>query len=315
MIIRIVVMLTLFCSVPCLALDVTFLQSSSVNKDSVLLSDITSVSDKTPLARALGSQIVGTAPDPGLASVLDAREIISKIEKSHNSKLAGIIWKGSPLITVSRESMTITAKQILQIIDDFIAQNTHQLPDADISFIPESLPLPFEVPTGALSWDVVPSSPGVIGSSRFSIIFKVDDKVRKNFSVRGQTRAITPVVITTRRLKYGEIVTPEMLSVADRDISSVPSYARDISEVVGSVVKRNIIKGAVIGPEYVELPPVIRKGELVKIVVNQSGLVLTATGIARADGRKDEVIRVKNANSNKLIYCRVQAPGLVEVKI
>ena len=308
-------MLTLFSSVPCLALDITFLQSSSVNKDTVLLADITSVSDKTPLAQALGSQIVGTAPAPGLANVLDAREIISKIEKSHNSKLAGVTWKGSPLITVSRDSVTITTEKIQQIINEFIAENAHRLPDADITFTPESLPLPFEIPTGALSWDVVPSSPDIIGSTRFSIIFKVDNKVRKNFSVKGQTKAITTVVVTNRRLKYGEIVTPEMLSVADRDISSVKSFATDTSEVVGSVVKRNIMKGAVIGPEYVELPPVIRKGEFVKIVVNHSGLVLTATGIARANGHMDEVIRVKNASSNKLIYCRVQAPGLVEVKI
>jgi len=315
MIFRIVILLLLFCSESCLALDITFVQHSSVDKDTVLLSDITSASDKTPLALALGSQIVATAPDPGVANVLDAREIISKIEKSHNSKLSGVTWKGSPLVTVSRESMTISTEQIQQLIDDYISENSLQLPDADISFIPASLPLPIELPAGNLSWDVIPSSPDIIGSSRFSIIFRVDDKVRKNFSVKGQTKAITPVVIATRKLKYGEVVTAEMLSVAERDISSVKSYARDISEVVGSVVKRNIMKGTVVGPEYVELPPVVRKGELVKIVVNHSGFVLTATGIARANGHLDEVIRVKNTGSNKLIYCRVQAPGLVEVKI
>ena len=315
MLIRTLFTLVLLWSAPSLALDITFIQSSSVNKDTVLLSDITIVSDETPLSKALGSQIVGTSPDPGLVNILDAREIIKKIEKSHNSKLKGVLWKGSPLISVTRESVTITSEKIQGIIDDYIAENIHRLPDAEISFIPDSVPLPFEIQTGPLSWDIIPSSPEVIGSSRFSLIFKVDNKVRKNFSVRGHTKALTSVVTATRRLRYGDIITPEMVTIRERDISALQSYSRAASEVIGSVVKRNIQEGSVIGPEQVELPPVIEKGELVRIVVNRSGLVLTATGIAKSDGHIDEVIRVKNTDSNKLIYCRVQAPGLVEVRL
>ena len=315
MLIRTLFILVLLWSTPCLALDITFTQSSSVSKDRVLLSDITNVSEQTPLSNALGSQIVGTSPDPGLVTVLDAREIINRIEKSHNSKLKGVVWKGSPSISVTRESVTITSDKIQEIIDNYIAENIHRLPDAEISFIPDSLPLPFEIQTGSLSWDIIPSSPGVIGSSRFSIIFKVDNKVRANFSVKGHTKALASVVTATRRLRYGDIITPDMVTIRERDISTVPSYSRSTSEVIGSLVKRNIQEGSVIGPEQVKLPPVIEKGELVKIVVNHSGLVLTATGIAKSDGHIDEVIRVKNTDSNKLIYCRVQAPGLVEVRI
>ena len=315
MLIRTLFILVLLWSTPCLALDITFIQSSSVSKDRVLLSDITNVSEQTPLSNALGSQIVGTSPDPGLVTVLDAREIINRIEKSHNSKLKGVVWKGSPSISVTRESVTITSDKIQEIIDNYIAENIHRLPDAEISFIPDSLPLPFEIQTGSLSWDIIPSSPGVIGSSRFSIIFKVDNKVRANFSVKGHTKALASVVTATRRLRYGDIITPDMVTIRERDISTVPSYSRSTSEVIGSLVKRNIQEGSVIGPEQVKLPPVIEKGELVKIVVNHSGLVLTATGIAKSDGHIDEVIRVKNTDSNKLIYCRVQAPGLVEVRI
>lgn len=315
MLIRTLFTLVLLWSAPCLALEITFIQSGSVSKDTVLLSDITNVSEETPLSKALGSQIVGISPDPGLVNLLDAREIIKKIEKSHNSKLQGVIWKGSPLITVTRESETITTEQIQKIIDDYIAENNLRFPDVEVTFTPESLPLPFEIHTGSLSWDVIPSSPEIIGSSRFSVIFKVDNKVRKNFSVKGHTKAVTSVVTATRRLKYGEIITPEMVTITDRDISAVQSYSKTLSEVIGSVVKRNVREGSVIGPDAVELPHVIKKGELVKIVVNHSGLVLTATGIAKSNGRLDEVIRVKNTNSNKLIYCRVQAPGLVEVRI
>ena len=315
MIIRTALILVLLWSTPALALEIAFLQSRSVSQDSILLSDITDVSEQTPLAKALGSQIVGIAPDPGNINVLDAREIINKIEKSHNSRLKGVLWKGSPLITVTRESVTITSEKIQEMIDDYIAENLHRLPDAEITFVPDSLPLPFEIQTGSLSWDIVPSSPQIIGSSRFSIILKVDNKVRKNFSVKGETKAVTSVATASRKLKYGDIITPDMVTIADRDISTLQSYSRSASELIGSVVKRNIQEGSVIGPEDVELPPVIEKGELVRIVVSHGGLLLTAAGIAKSDGHLDEVIRVKNTDSNKLIYCRVQAPGLVEVRL
>ena len=315
MMIRTAFVLTLLWSSSCFGLEVTFIKSSLVANDTVLLADIATLSENSALAEALGSQIVGTAPDAGSTAVLDAREIISKIEKSHNSSLIGVTWKGAPLVTVGRETVNITSEKILQIIADYLKENKHLLPDAGISFIPEAKPLPFELESGSHSWDVIPSSPDIIGSSRFSIIFKVNGKVRKNFSVIGQTRALAPVVITTRRLKYGEIVTADMVTVAERDISDLPDYAREIADVVGSVVKRNLGQGAPIGPQSVELPPVISRGEFVKIVVSMGGLQVTATGIARSDGRQDEVIRVQNTNSNKLIYCRVEAPGLVEVQL
>lgn len=305
----------LLLSVPAMATDITFAPGSIISNDTITLSDIASFSDTSPLARALGSQIVGSAPDPGRIQALDAREIIKKIQKLNNINLAEINWTGSAIITVARESTTISYEKIEQIITDYITENLHRLPEADISFIPDSQPLPFQIQTGSLSWDVIPSSPDIIGSSRFSIIFKVNGKVRKNMSVNGRIKAITPVVISTRRLKYGETITPDSVIVGMRDISSVQSYSKSVSDVTGSIVKRTINQGAILGPDSIAKPPIIKRGELVKITVNYNGLVLTATGIAKSDGLLDEMIRVKNVQSNKLIYCRVQAPGLVEVTL
>jgi len=42
---------------------------------------------------------------------------------------------------------------------------------------------------------------------------------------------------------------------------------------------------------------------------------LTATGIAREDGAKNDVITIRNASSQKDILCRVAAPGIVQVEL
>ena len=123
------------------------------------------------------------------------------------------------------------------------------------------------------------------------------------------------VVVTSRKLKYGQIVTGDSITLAPRDISHLENYVDDPALVVGSLVKRTLNEGTVVDFDAIEQPPVVQRGELVKIVISHNGLLLTANGIARSDGRKDEIIKVKNTSSNKLVYCRVHAPGIVEVKL
>jgi flagella basal body P-ring formation protein FlgA len=65
----------------------------------------------------------------------------------------------------------------------------------------------------------------------------------------------------------------------------------------------------------IEIPPLIRKGQLVKIHINHNGMHLSASGISSMNGKQDQIIRVVNTVSKKMIYCKVSAPGIVEVQI
>ena len=97
------------------------------------------------------------------------------------------------------------------------------------------------------------------------------------------------------------------------DISSVDNPGQDLENFLGKKLQRSLRAGTPILLSMVESLPVVQRGERVKIVINSGPLHLTATGLAHSDGALDQVIRVQNINSNKIIYCRVAAPGLVEV--
>ncbi len=295
-------------------LEVTFKQAAQVDGDSVTIGDIAALSDESPLAESLAGQIVDQAPEPGQSVALDTRTIINRLVR-RNATLLGVLWQGSATINVSRSFTTIDSQQILAAIDEYLEQSRHRLPQAEIRFIPDSPPLPINVPTGEISWRVIPSSPGIIGSSRFSLIYRVDGRVRKNFSVFGRVEAVAPVVVATKTLKYDDIIGDDAVTVEPRDLGVIDNPTGLAELVVGSVVKRTIPSGAAIDTTAIEQPPVVRKGELVKIFISHKRMVLTATGIAKADGRKDEMIRVQNSSSNKLIYCRVDGPGIVEVAL
>jgi flagella basal body P-ring formation protein FlgA len=58
----------------------------------------------------------------------------------------------------------------------------------------------------------------------------------------------------------------------------------------------------------------IKARDNVKIVVTLSGARLEATGEALEDGRVGQIIRVRNADSNRVVHGRVEASGIVVVE-
>ncbi|EKD34894.1 MAG: hypothetical protein ACD_75C02142G0001 [uncultured bacterium] len=298
------------------AAEIIFKQTAEVSDAVIRLGDIAGFNEETDLTAALASQMVGPAPGPGETAVLHAQTV-------RQSLLAGktvpeaTAWSGSPAITVHRLGISVGPDRILAVIADYIHDQNQKknLPEADIKFIPAALPLPFSLPTGDLTYEVIPSNPGILGSSRFSIIFRVDNQVAKNMSIRGKIEATASIVVTAQALPKGTVLKAEFLTMAVMDISDMvsPQFAPD--ELLGMKLVRSLKAGSPVSANMVESLPVVKRGEKVKIVINSGQLYVTATGFAATDGRLNEMIRVQNIGSNKLVYCRVAAPGLVEVML
>jgi flagella basal body P-ring formation protein FlgA len=294
------------------ALQITFRQNSSVDASVIRLGDIARFDEQTEMTRALATLEVGQAFPPGEKTTLSSLAVKDSLTARHS--LSGdIVWSGSPTVTVLRRGESIGPERIETIIAEFIKASKNNLPEAEIRFVPSSLPLPFMLPTGELSHEVFPSNPDILGSSRFSIIFRIDGNVVKNMSVRGKIEALAQVVIAAGPLKRGEILRPQHLNTAMMDISSINNPGMAVEEFIGKKLTRNLRAGAPVLLSMVEALPIVQRGERVKIVVNSGALHLTATGLAHSDGIMHQMIRVQNINSNKIIYCRVAAPGLVEV--
>lgn len=308
------IILILLATAPAYGLVVEFKAAAEVADISVTLGDIADFDEDSDLSRALATQTVSQAPSPGQEIELNTQPIITYFSK--NSSLDGAVeWRGAKTIHVTRSAHQVSSTEILGIITTYLEQKKSVLPAAEIRFIPTAQPLPFAIPAGKLSWEVIPSDPDILGSSRFSIIFSVDGRVRKNISIRGRLEAVAPVVVAAGNLRKGAILTPDNLAMSTQDISSLQTPCLNPREVIGKKLAVSVKSGGVIFKHQVVSPPLVRKGELVRIILNQGSLLLTATGIARSDGAQDQTIRVQNTGSQKIVYCRVAAPGIVEVAL
>ncbi len=293
-------------------LTVSLHRQALVSSPAVLLGDISAISPVGSHADILAGYRVAISPEPGKSRMLQANAIIRSLGR--NAASTKIKWQGAKTITVTRKAQIITKKQMKGIIAQYIARHLKKLPDADIRLTSIRTPENLVLPTGKLTYTVRPSKPAIIGSTSFNILFMVNGKTVKNCTVHGKLEIIAPVATAAVNLRRGMILTAEQIEMVRRDISRLNAPYFSIAQATGLQVKRTIRAGRPFDTMNVAPPPVIRKGEPVIIVAQRGALNISTKGIAVMDGRPGEFIRVQNISSNKLIYCKVAAPGIVSVE-
>lgn len=296
------------------ALTVSFNEDAEVISSHIKLADVAVFDEESPLSLALGSKYIAPSPKAGSSIDINNKKVIEKLLKQL-PKSTVIQWKGASNTLVKREGITIGSREVESAIANFLTDKRDELPIAEYSFVPRELPLPFIIPVGDLEVEVIPADPKVIGSRRMSLVYKVDDDIVKNISVRGKLKAMAPVAILTQNVKRGSILHPDMVQLQSKDLGKLRTPCTDLREVLGRRLTRSLRTGSVLDMSSIEIPPLIRKGQLVKIHINHNGLHLSATGISSMNGKQDQIIRVVNTVSKKMIYCKVSAPGIVEVQI
>ena len=210
--------------------------------------------------------------------------------------------------------VTIDQEEMMQVLTDYLAAESRQLPQVELRFKALDLPEPFSVPQGRIDYQIIPANPSVIGSRRMTLLTRVDGDIVSNQSLRVDLEAMAEVIVAKASMRRGTLLTAADVETIYMDISKVdePVFAED--KIVGKQLKRSVRLGDPLEQKEVEFPPVIKRGEQVVINASRQGLQLTAAGKARDDGRPGEMIRVVNSSSRKEVVCRVVAPGLVKVE-
>lgn len=123
------------------------------------------------------------------------------------------------------------------------------------------------------------------------------------------------IYVAAHDIRRGDTITADAIELKRVDATSVRGQTiDDPRSVIGSRAKRRISAGKALLPRNL---CVICKGELVNIVAeNASGsLKLSMNGKAMTDGAVGEVIRVRNAKTNRVIEATISAPGEVTIVI
>jgi flagella basal body P-ring formation protein FlgA len=204
--------------------------------------------------------------------------------------------------------------QLRQFLEDYLEEQRDQLPLAEIRFKELRLPAPFMVPAGKLTCEVTPSDPRILPSRRFNLILRVDGQVVENLAVSGTLEALAEVAVTTGNLQRGALIGAEDIQLAERDLNLLRSPCFDGGELVGKRLKRALRTGDAFELASVVFPPLVKRGAMVTMTARRGALTVTTRGLAQQDGRKGDMIRVRNIAANKDILCRIAGPESVIVE-
>lgn len=215
----------------------------------------------------------------------------------------------------ARAERLIPADSIMRSIREAILAKTKYAPDSLVIDC-QNPPQPEPVQDGTIDVQVrLPTRNRLIGFTPAEVVFVVDGKEVKRKTIYVQVDVKTKAFMTTRWIKRYEPLHAENITMVETLSSKVPMDAITTpEELINTVVKVAVPKGKFITHSLVEEPPLVKRQDIVDVVLQQSGLQITTKGVVLSDGRLGERVQVRNLESKRELSGRVKDARTVIVE-
>jgi flagella basal body P-ring formation protein FlgA len=133
--------------------------------------------------------------------------------------------------------------------------------------------------------------------------------------VSGRVQSLVELAVLGRAVMPGDVIRADDVSTDWVRVElAPPGGVTDPRLLVGKTPRRPLRAATPVRPSDVELPVVIKRNDLVLIVLERPGIYLTAQGKALEDGGQGSTIRVANTQSNRTVDAVVLGTGKVAVQ-
>lgn len=124
------------------------------------------------------------------------------------------------------------------------------------------------------------------------------------------------IVVTTRSLSRGTILSPGDFKRVRYDVSKLPNgYIADENTGIGMELKRHLSGDEPLTTSMFRKPKIVERGQQVSIVAGNGGMEVRMSGKALAHGAVGDRIRVLNLSSKKKIEGTVMPTGDIRVDL
>ncbi len=292
-------------------IKITINETNLVKDSHVLLKDIANVQADGFLKEVLEKIEIGRSPKPGQVKLFEKKKILSVIE--HQQYLSeNIIFNSPQKIYVKRESQRISKSRIRQCIDQYLAKalkgRDYQLKSLDIKGLEQ-----YSAGTVKLQID----SGKIInnhGKLSCHVRVMIDGTKEDILNISGIVAVYENIFFAKKRLVKGDIISSECVYQQKKNIYSLrDGFIKTFDEISGKIVKSSIGKNDYLKSNFLLEPPLIKKGDIIRIVVKNNNLLIVASGISMENGFENQLIKVENIGSGKLIRGIVKDKSKVEV--
>jgi len=133
-----------------------------------------------------------------------------------------------------------------------------------------------------------------------------------NIYISVKTVLLRKVLVSNTTITRGELITKDKVQLVEREIKN-NKYLTKLSDISNHSARRTIRPYQIIHSSMLQKALLVHKKESVLIYAQSRSIRVSMQGIALKNGRKNEMIKVRNKSSNKIIEALVIDRGVVAV--
>jgi flagella basal body P-ring formation protein FlgA len=253
---------------------------------------------------------LGPAPSAGEPRRLDGAAILRRLEQA-GMDASATRYAIPATVRVERTAQEVSVDEIKTAVMNVAGD---ALPDGE-TVRDLTVAGPVRIPTGPYEARVSTSANGRPGRRRFDVQLVSDGAVLATVPVTARTDARGPVVVTKQSVARGAILKPSDVGVEQRDSHDVPTDALTAPEqAIGMETKVALAAAAPLPRAALAAPIVVKKGDLVTMIVETPVMRLAVAGEALEAGAAGGAIKVMNRSSKQAVAGKVIEHGVVLVQ-
>lgn len=276
------------------------------------IAQISGLADEDML-RKVKAIVVGNAALPGQSRNVSINYVKIRL-RQNGIDPSGFTFKGPQSVLVTTCFQIVDKFRLSELAEEYVLKNM-PWQKAEVSIEIEKVPEEVIIPEGEVLIEMVPRcNMDFIGNTILEARIHVNKIEYTTVPIYLKIKRFGEVVVSKRRIAKHELISEDDLYVRKEELTNLPAdVIRKIEDVVGKQAKSVIAPYKILTSHMVEQPPLIKRREIVTLLLETPAMRITTKAQARQDGCKGQIIRVKNLDSRKELEAVVISDSVVKV--
>ena len=296
--------------------EINLMDKVTLDEEVITFSNVSTVTgDDVELVNIINDIEIGNTPAANIARRIDTDFMKMRL-KSSNINVSDVTFTNAKSVLVSVESTKISGLEITQKAKEYLSDF---LPVDDREATIELVRMPGDqwIPRKR---DKINLDVSLVDTSKdrgnIKLIVSASSNGKRFFKipVSFKVRVFEYVAIAKRKIARNQQLTKGNMFMARRETTKIRGLAFSSREdLIGNVASVPILPYTILTENMVEIPPTMKQGSVVKIIIKSSGFSIVTKGLAQQTGYTGEVIKVKNMDSKKMLYGKIVDSDSVQI--
>jgi len=153
-------------------------------------------------------------------------------------------------------------------------------------------------------------------TGRFEVVVNINSTANEdqNIILKGKAFAIIPMPVPNKHISAGQLINKSDIAWRKVRIKQQTfGIVGSMEQLLDHVTKRPLTAGRLIRMSDIRPQELIKKGEFVTLHFKNKTMSLSTRGISVEPGTRNQIIRIKNPRSKRIVEARVLGPNTAVV--